>query len=275
MFGLEDLNLTGLPICPNSADLFQRKACRWRPFGGDEDTGRLFRMSAKCIAAKRSSVLFLCVDVDRVLSDSDRLPDTAHFVEAFLDGRLESQPYPTETGPEQLLPTDLGSPTPEQRRYGFREWIRKLNLAPEILFRSSLVPIDDPTRYAVPFSWYIVSHNHILVEETDDPIEPPEMLSSATPTQAHIAQIFEASQLFWPDWLPLPSKNCFSSSSREVENASFDEKSTLRNSGTFDGGFFSISRSNDDLSMSFAKKNRSGVQRPFHPLRLSGGEILV
>lgn len=244
MFGLEDLNLTGLPVYPNSADFFQKAACRWRPFGGDEDTGRIFRMSTRCIALKKSSALFLCIDIDKVSKDECKLPDGAELlVKAFLDGRLEQQRLPTETGPRQHLPPDLKSPTLEQRRYGFRDWISKLNLSPEIVFRTTVDPIDDLSRYNVAHSWYIVSQNHHLVEEYDDPTEPPETAVATAPTRVHVARIFADSQLYWPDWLP--AHRCSLPVGETTKKASFDDDDDdtccLRESGIFEvSGFLSI-----------------------------------
>lgn len=168
MFGLPDVNMVGFPIDPNPADIFHLpNASRWRPFGGDGDCGTLFRMTTKAIAITRTRILLVCLDLDVF---SGPLMDFSAIVQAFHHGYLRPQLLRgTELGPGESLPQ--GEPSPAQRRYGFRLWMRKLNIAPEIrALVGDNCTLDgfDPSKISISSSWYLVSHIHILQMEDDD-----------------------------------------------------------------------------------------------------------
>lgn len=171
MFGLHDVNVVGYPIDPNPADIFHLpNGSRWRPFGGSGDCGTLFSMTTKAIAFTRRSVLLVCLDLAVF---SGPVIDFSAVVDAFLQGRLLPQLRGTALGPEESV--TQGEPTPAQRRYGFRLWMRNLNMAPEI--RALVGDCGnmngfDPSKISISSSWYLVSHIHILQVEDDDDDAP-------------------------------------------------------------------------------------------------------
>lgn len=162
MFGLDNVNVVGFPINPNPADFFHLPALgsRWRPFGGPGDNGKLFRMAAQAIALNQSRALFVCLDLDVFRGP---MMDLRPIIDAFFAGRLCSWPQPPQTSLGRIESMPKGrDPTPAERRFGFRLWMYKLNIAPEIQTLIGARFHSQSRTLEISNSWYLVSHCHIL-----------------------------------------------------------------------------------------------------------------